>query len=627
MRTCLFCRDTNWIKEDQVEAVNPLLLFCLVPLFNKFVFPFVESLIRTKYTRLHKMLTGMFMLILVNILVMNLQSQIDEQFTYIYPEDNDNSPMNHTSLIYQINYYNKGQYAYTFTDQDKIAAVHSKELYWNFRNYDDSKHGNAKVMPSNMLQKNGVTSERVWAKNDKKYFSKAIQANLTDQEQLIDGSTPFIDFSIYEPSLKFVDHDFLVRRDRRVEAFTHDNDPASKLSKVYLKNARFNKLIMFENGELHRVFQNEIREKNGQSRVDVYSLNENFISTLEPRSSENALDENSNSNSKKEEHDQLKNHYSTRNGGFSLVCKNPLLGDRGFQDPFTINLSKTDSSLVNSTIAFPASGMVDWKVPFYKKHKTGNLNIWSFVVPQKSECFFTNYAVLYKDPEHICAKVVARPSSGSPSLEHENLLTKDHGKSCKKTAHQMITTFGARAIYSIIDFSDGEANSQHKLNIDIKNKDLLVAVDSTIEQVRLNVDFNAVTIPLHTIVFMYVILTSVEILISISGLSYSYEQAPDKLKAFISSLWLVPVALGNIIVVGLNHIEAFQVSVLSYFRFNVGFSVFIFSLYCYVTANYETKQDYNERKMLEAKELAYKIDQEIKRAKELRRDCEMMKMS
>merc|ERR1712224_1025803 len=79
-------------------------------------------------------------------------------------------------------------------------------------------------------------------------------------------------------------------------------------------------------------------------------------------------------------------------------------------------------------------------------------------------------------------------------------------------------------------------------------------------------------------------------------------QAPDSLKAFISSLWLVPVALGNVLVTFLNHIEMFMVSVLNYFAFNIGFSVFIFCLYIYVTLNYETKDEYFARKAREARE-------------------------
>ena len=170
----------------------------------------------------------------------------------------------------------------------------------------------------------------------------------------------------------------------------------------------------------------------------------------------------------------------------------------------------------------------------------------------------------------------------------DEVILKRHLESCKDMPKP--TTLGVRAIYSIVDFSGPEKGgkvSKALLNLDAQG------------QPRLNTDFEGVEIPLYTMVVLYVILTAVEILISISGLAYIYEQAPDSLKAFISSLWLVPVALGNILVTFLNHIEMFMVSVSNYFAFNIGFSIFIFCLYIYVTVNYETKDEYFARKKRE----------------------------
>jgi len=165
---------------------------------NKYVLPLDEGVIQRKFTRLHKMLSGMFILVIDNIFIFTVQLKVDERFTYIFPEDNDDSPMNHTSLIYQINYLNSGHYADIFQDPTITQAVHSKEIHWNFKNYDDPKYGNALVMPSNVFEKNGKTSKRVWAKNNKKYFSKAIKNSLEDFEQVVDSTTPFIDFTAYQ---------------------------------------------------------------------------------------------------------------------------------------------------------------------------------------------------------------------------------------------------------------------------------------------------------------------------------------------------------------------------------------------------------------------------------------------
>ena len=47
-------------------------------------------------------------------------------------------------------------------------------------------------------------------------------------------------------------------------------------------------------------------------------------------------------------------------------------------------------------------------------------------------------------------------------------------------------------------------------------------------------------------VLAYVLLTAAEIMISITGLEFSYTQAPRKMKSFIMSLWLLTVAAGNL---------------------------------------------------------------------------------
>jgi proton-dependent oligopeptide transporter, POT family len=47
--------------------------------------------------------------------------------------------------------------------------------------------------------------------------------------------------------------------------------------------------------------------------------------------------------------------------------------------------------------------------------------------------------------------------------------------------------------------------------------------------------------------FAYVILTAAEVMVSITGLEFSYTQAPNSMKSFIMGLWLLSVALGNFI--------------------------------------------------------------------------------
>ncbi|MEB2329839.1 MAG: POT family MFS transporter [Ignavibacteriaceae bacterium] len=50
----------------------------------------------------------------------------------------------------------------------------------------------------------------------------------------------------------------------------------------------------------------------------------------------------------------------------------------------------------------------------------------------------------------------------------------------------------------------------------------------------------------------YLILTAAEIMISITGLEFSYTQAPNSMKSFIMGLWLLSVSLGNLITAIVN---------------------------------------------------------------------------
>lgn len=63
---------------------------------------------------------------------------------------------------------------------------------------------------------------------------------------------------------------------------------------------------------------------------------------------------------------------------------------------------------------------------------------------------------------------------------------------------------------------------------------------------------NGVAVSIGWQMFAYVIITISEIFVSVSVLEFSYTQAPNKLKSFISSFSLLTVALGQIIVMIIN---------------------------------------------------------------------------
>jgi proton-dependent oligopeptide transporter, POT family len=80
----------------------------------------------------------------------------------------------------------------------------------------------------------------------------------------------------------------------------------------------------------------------------------------------------------------------------------------------------------------------------------------------------------------------------------------------------------------------------------------------------------------------YVLLTSSEVMVSITGLEFSYTQAPKKMKSIVMALWLFTIALGNQFTAILNFLIptlsnlGFDLKNAAYFRF--------FTLLMFVTA-------------------------------------------
>ncbi len=54
-------------------------------------------------------------------------------------------------------------------------------------------------------------------------------------------------------------------------------------------------------------------------------------------------------------------------------------------------------------------------------------------------------------------------------------------------------------------------------------------------------------------ILSYVILTAAEVMVSITGLEFSYSQAPKSMKSVVMSIWLLSVSLGNYVTAAVNH--------------------------------------------------------------------------
>ena len=69
----------------------------------------------------------------------------------------------------------------------------------------------------------------------------------------------------------------------------------------------------------------------------------------------------------------------------------------------------------------------------------------------------------------------------------------------------------------------------------------------SLQEVKLLEDMPANTVLIFLQIPQYVLITLGEILFSISGLEFAYQQAPTSMKSFLTACWLLTVAFGNLI--------------------------------------------------------------------------------
>lgn len=65
----------------------------------------------------------------------------------------------------------------------------------------------------------------------------------------------------------------------------------------------------------------------------------------------------------------------------------------------------------------------------------------------------------------------------------------------------------------------------------------------------------------------YVVITAGEVMFSITGLEFSYSQAPESMKSVIQAFWLLTVAIGNMLVVFIAEAKFVQSQSLEFFLF------------------------------------------------------------
>lgn len=98
----------------------------------------------------------------------------------------------------------------------------------------------------------------------------------------------------------------------------------------------------------------------------------------------------------------------------------------------------------------------------------------------------------------------------------------------------------------------------------------------------------------------YVVITAAEITFSITGLEFSYSQAPNSMKSVLQACWLLTVAFGNLIVAMVAESRLFNSQATEFFLFaalmllDMGIFIWLTSRYEYSEPSHEDEEELNE---------------------------------
>lgn len=109
--------------------------------------------------------------------------------------------------------------------------------------------------------------------------------------------------------------------------------------------------------------------------------------------------------------------------------------------------------------------------------------------------------------------------------------------------------------------------------------------------------------------FAYVILTAAEVMVSITGLEFSYTQAPNSMKSFVMGLWLLSVALGNFITAQVTSRlqDIITIGTPTYFWFFAGLMFLTAIIFMFVASRYK-EESYIQNRSEKPKPLGEIVD-------------------
>ncbi|EDW06188.2 uncharacterized protein Dmoj_GI16479 [Drosophila mojavensis] len=98
----------------------------------------------------------------------------------------------------------------------------------------------------------------------------------------------------------------------------------------------------------------------------------------------------------------------------------------------------------------------------------------------------------------------------------------------------------------------------------------------------------------------YVVMTLGEVMFSVTGLEFSYSQAPPSLKSLLQACWLLTVAFGNVIVVIIAELKFFKSQANEFFLFAglMFLDMLIFMWFAFYYVSYDEVAAMHQRKLI-----------------------------
>ncbi|XP_064556391.1 solute carrier family 15 member 1-like [Drosophila montana] len=105
----------------------------------------------------------------------------------------------------------------------------------------------------------------------------------------------------------------------------------------------------------------------------------------------------------------------------------------------------------------------------------------------------------------------------------------------------------------------------------------------------------------------YVVMTLGEVMFSVTGLEFSYSQAPPSMKSLLQAFWLLTVAFGNVIVVVIAELKFFESQASEFFLFAglmfVDMLIFMWFAFYYISYDEAAALEQSQRRSKQRKNL------------------------